>query len=463
MAPTVQTPLHEAISERVRQRFMNVSNAAVPFRRAGSYASTRCLEWALVCALLVACSAPQEREPLSPPSPGPLGWEVPPLFSAAGLLTPDWLKGPHHSVQDELVNDGAQHHFVVSSEFGTFPAVGMPMLRTRVIEIEAIAALKDVRLSEVFVDALSFQLLHPLRGLKMLLTEPRRVGTSVGGGLLEFLAMPGQFSKFEGSDREDSMTKSAIGFSYLKRKIAFQFGVDPYSSNPTLQDELNELTWIAFTADLAPQIGYLFMPASAVMWMTFSATRWTSYLDEQVRDYSANDLRALNRDKLLKMGISEEEIHQFFLNALYSPRHSTIITAALDELTSVDDREAFLVIAKEANSEELVLFYQHVVEMMRGYHVHIGAVDRLLVLPRVPALYTKNKTLVVMLPVDYLFWTSRVASVAQALTTHVPSRPRIAQRELWVAGNVSPRARQELESLGWTVYEQVSAKLNPES
>jgi hypothetical protein len=68
-----------------------------------------------------------------------------------------------------------------------------------------------------------------------------------------------------------------------------------------------------------------------------------------------------------------------------------------------------------------------------------------------------------MLPVDHLFWTSRVASVAQALTTHVPSRPRIAQRELWIAGNVSPRARQELESLGWAVYEQVSAKLNPES
>jgi hypothetical protein len=388
---------------------------------------------------------------------------VPPLFSAAGLLTPDWLKGFHHSVQDEAVNDGAQHHFVVSSEFGTFPAVGLPMLRTQVIEIEAIAALKDVRQSKVFADALTFQLLHPLQGAKILLTEPGRLGNSVGGGLLEFLAMPGQFSKFEGSNQEDSMTSSAIGFSYLKRKIAFQFGVDPYSSNPALQDELNELSWIAFTADLAPQIGYVFMPASAIMWMTFSATRWTSYLDEQVRDNSPDDLRAMDRAKLLNMGISEEDIHRFFLNGHYSPRHETIITAALDELTGVDDRQAFLAVAEEANSEELVLFYQHVVEMMRGYHVNIGAVDRLLVLPRVPALYTKSKRLVVMLPVDYLFWTSRVASVAQALTRHVPSRPRIVQRELWIAGNVSPRARQELELLEWTVYEQVSAKLHPES
>ena len=442
---------------------MDVSHASVPVRRAGFYASARCLEWALACALLIACSVPKEREPLPPPSPGPLGWEVPPLLSAAGLLTPDWRQGLHHSVQEEVVNDGVQHHFAVTSEFGTFPAVGMPMLRTRVIETEAIAALKDARQSQVFVDALNFQLLHPLQGLKILLTDPGRLGTSVGGGLLEFLAMPRQFSKFEGSEREESMTKSAIGFSYLKRKIAFQFGVDPYSSNPTLQDELNELTWIAFTADLAPQIGYLFMPGGAILWMTFSATRWTSYLDEQVRDHSASDLRALDRNKLLKMGISEKEIHQFFLNGLYSPRHSTIITTALDELTGVDGREAFLAVAEEANSEELVLFYQHVVEMMRGYHVHIGAVDRLLVLPRIPALYTKDKTLVVMLPVDYLFWTSRVASVAQILTTHVSSRHRITRRELWIAGNVSPRARQELELLGWTVYEQVLAKLNPKS
>lgn len=429
-------------------------------RRSDSFA--HCLGWAFVYSLLVACSVTKEPDTLLPPlPPGPLGWEVPPPMSAQALLPQDWLKGPHHLVQDEVVNDGAQHHFLVSSDFGAFLATGTSMLRTRVIESEAIAALKDARQSEVFGDALKFQVLHPLRGVKMLLTDPGRVGSSVGGGLLEFLAMPGRFSKFEGSDQEDSVTKSTIGFSYLKRKLAFQFGVDPYSSNPVLQDELNELTWIAFTADLAPQFGYLFMPAGAILWMSFSATRWTSYLDEQVRDYSPSDLRALDRDKLQKMGVSEEDIHRFFLNALYSPRHTTIITTALDELTGVDDREAFLAVAREANSDELVLFYQQVAEMMRGYHLHVGAVDRLLALPRIPALYTKNHALVVMLPVDYLFWTSRVAMVAQALTAKMPSRPRIARRELWIAGNVSPRARQELETLGWTVYEQVSAKLNP--
>ena len=431
-------------------------------RRRRSDGLERCLGWVLVSVLLVACSVTKEREALPPPpAPGPLGWEVPPPLSAQALLPPEWLKGPHHLVQDDVENDGAQHHFVVTSDFGAFPATGSSMLRTRVMESEAIAALKDTRKSEVFAEALKFQLLHPLRGVKMLIMDPVRLGSSVAGGVLEFLAMPGRAIKLEWSDREDSVTKSTIGFSYLKRKLAFQFGVDPYSSNAVLQDELNELTWIAFTADLAPQFGYLFMPASAILWMSFSATRWTSYLDEQVRDYSPSDLRARDRDKFDKMGVSEEDIHRFFLNPLYSPRHSTIITTALDELTGVDDRAAFLAVASEANSEELVLFYEHVAEMMRGYHAHVGAVDRLLSMPRVPALYTKDRALVVMLPVDYLFWTSRVARVAQALTANVPSRPRVARRELWIAGNVSPRARQELEAMGWTVHAQVLAQLNP--
>ena len=150
---------------------------------------SRCVGWTLVCALLVACSVTKEPDPLpAPPQPGPLGWEVPPPMSAQALLPPDWLKGPHYLVQDEVVNDGAQHHFVVISDFGAFPATGTSMLRTRIVESEAIAALKDARGSEVFASALKFQVLHPFRGVKMLIMEPGRVGRSVGGGLLEFLA-----------------------------------------------------------------------------------------------------------------------------------------------------------------------------------------------------------------------------------------------------------------------------------
>ena len=54
-------------------------------------------------------------------------------------------------------------------------------------------------------------------------------------------------------------------------------------------------------------------------------------------------------------------------------------------------------------------------------------------------------------PVDYVSWTERVA--------HFADRPDIAgapTRRLWLAGKLSPRARQELTARKWAIEEGVS-------
>jgi hypothetical protein len=37
-----------------------------------------------------------------------------------------------------------------------------------------------------------------------------------------------------------------IGFSDTKRKMAIKLGVDPYSTNPVLQHELDGIAWASF-------------------------------------------------------------------------------------------------------------------------------------------------------------------------------------------------------------------------
>jgi len=418
----------------------------------------------ILAVFYLGCSETTEQFILpSPPNPGPRGWETPPLLSAQALLPPELRKGPHHEAQNGVVNDGAQNHFVITSEFGEFGqfhASSEPLVRVRVNEIEAIALIKEASRSKVFMDAAKYQATYPFKGMKLVFTEPAQAASHAGGALLEYLSFPGRTVKAEWSDAEDNWSKDMIGFSYLKRRLAFQFGVDPYSSNQILQDELNNLAWIAFIGDIGPQIGTYFIP-SGVISFAVTSSQWTTVLQEQVRDQSPGDLRAMNRARLAEIGISETDIHEFFRNPLYSPRHQTVISAALQDMDDVADRSKFLKDASEANSEEAVLFYQYVAEMMRGYHRHVGRADRLIALPKIPALYTTDRRLVVLLPVDHVFWTSRVAGVAAALTANVPRRPRVARREIWVAGNVSAHAREELESAGWAVREQVKARLFP--
>ena len=64
---------------------------------------------------------------------------------------------------------------------------------------------------------------------------------------------------------------------------------------------------------------------------------------------------------------------------------------------------------------------------------------------------TKTGGLLVPAPVDYAAWTERVARFA--------ARPDLAarDRQIWLTGRLSPRARQELARLKWATRESIAA------
>ena len=84
------------------------------------------------------------------PSAAPAG-EPPPRFTAAQLLTPAQLNGPHHVVAEKVDTEGYFHEFRIQSDFGTFDASGRTMLAVRLHEIEALAQLDEVSKTEVFL------------------------------------------------------------------------------------------------------------------------------------------------------------------------------------------------------------------------------------------------------------------------------------------------------------------------
>ena len=63
------------------------------------------------------------------------------------------------------------------------------------------------------------------------------------------------------------------------------------------------------------------------------------------------------------------------------------------------------------------------------------------------AAISGDGTMVVAGPVDYQIWQPGMEGDALS---------RYQQRQLWATGRVSPRARRELTSRGWTVKAEVS-------
>jgi hypothetical protein len=428
--------------------------------------AARWLSVSALAALLAGC-APFVVKPATPypepaTDPGPSGWETPPLFSAVQILPAPLLTGTHYALEDLVVNDGATHHFVITSEYGSFDAAGLAKLRIRLNEIRGIAAIRAARASTVYTEAAKQEALRPLAGLKQLVTRPVGALKGIGGGIMEFLSIPFRALRGEWTNpREDSVTEQLLGFSYQKRVIAYDLHLDPYSTNPVLQEELNNLAWVAFAGQLGPTLIYSLVPLGIQAQIALDIPLWTARLDEQVRDDSPGDLREKNRARLGAIGAEEGDIHEFFLNPYYSVTQNTRITAALEDMAGVPDRGPFVGVAADAESEELALFYEQVAEMMRAYYMAVGGVRRMVPFPRMAGLLNQDEELIVMLPVDYVFWTPATAGAMRTMTMHARLGAPGAVTTLWLTGRISPVARAEVEALGWKVLENVEERLAP--
>ena len=133
-------------------RGANAPGSPVRVARARAIIRGRCKPRRLVLAgvLCLAGLAAAASGPLGAAAPAD---EPPPTFSAAQLLTPAQIKGPHHTVASAVQTEGYFHEFRIQSEFGAFDAAGRSMLAVRLREIEALAQLEDVSKTEVFLKA----------------------------------------------------------------------------------------------------------------------------------------------------------------------------------------------------------------------------------------------------------------------------------------------------------------------
>ena len=57
-------------------------------------------------------------------------------------------------------------------------------------------------------------------------------------------------------------------------------------------------------------------------------------------------------------------------------------------------------------------------------------------------------------PLDYVSWTESVAGQVDRITKRAQTDFPKARRELWLTGQLSPRAAKEFEARGWTVREK---------
>lgn len=423
-----------------------------------------------LCALgllgVLACtsSAPVRTVPvlLAEDTDPAAGYEAPPVESAAQILPPELLRGPHHEVADEVVSDGFRRHYWIASPYGETEAVGDAMLRRRVAELRALAVLEEMSGTREFAEAAARGLASPFVATWNLIRHPVDSITGIPTGAWDQIQRIASLTGSERSELEDGSFRAFIGFEKRKRELAARLGVDPYSSNAMLQRELNRMAWVSFAGGL-PFALVPFTGAGEAGAPSLAVVASSDRLDDLLLHYSPEDLARFNRIELAVMGVPERVRDAFLAHPWYSPRHETVLVASLTALDPAPGRPDVVEAALSAASESDAFHWQRTAELLRAYHDAVAPMDRVVVLEGGgPAGHSAEGTLVVPLAADRVYWTRPAEEIARAAERALAATPEVATAELVVSGTLSPRARAGFEAHGLAVTERAFERLRVE-
>lgn len=388
----------------------------------------------------------------------PGGHEIPPVFQAAEVLKPEEMAGPHHRVRASAPSDGYLTHFTVDSDFGTFTCVGQRELETRLGEINAIARLVRVSKSDLFAKGLRQSVEAPVDAVKNIVEDPaeslrktpstlghffHKVGSSVGntarrvGDRIE----GGEGSAADAGRGIGNAARSAAGFDQAKLDCARQLGVDPYSDNARLQEEMEKVTWAFFAGGLPLRVGAAAVSGGASVALT--ATK-TIGLPAEIYDVTPAELALRDRNALAAMGAGEELVNRVLDNPVLtvSLRHG--IVSALARLPGGAGRLGMIEVAAGLEKRGQAVFLLQSLNMLGHRHANRPYAS-MSPYGRLPAAITADGGLEVAAPVDFVSWTAQVDEFA--------NRGDLGEvrKVLVLGGRVSEAAEAGFRRAGWMV------------
>jgi hypothetical protein len=353
----------------------------------------------------------------------PAAFETPVVLNATDLLPAEVLQGPAHRVREQVVTDGFQAHFEIDTDFGTFEAVGVPQIQRRIIEAEAIRKLVETSKGDLFAEGLKRSVTQPIDAVKNIAKDPvtsikrapktvghffSKVGASVGRGA-EKVKQSSEEGKSPDAGDIGNAAKNAAGFDKAKLDTGKQLGVDPYTDNARLQEEMNKVTWAFFAGGLPLRVG----AAVASAGIAVTATNMVG-VPEETYALTQAELALRDNRSLAAMGLKEGDIKDFQIQPNLSTTRRHRIVKALEALPGAAGRGRIILLANSCETTAQADFLVAALAMLAERQAS-GAVDYkdLHVFGRLPGATTASGTLEVPAPVDHVTWTEQVAGFAQ--------------------------------------------------
>ena len=407
-------------------------------------------------------------------------YETPPVLKASDFLDAKLLRGPDYEVEDKVVSDGVFNTYTIVSNFGTWKVQGTALAALRVHEVGAIAQLKNVDKIAVAAGGVAAGAVNVGKGTVAVVTHPVDTISGLGDGVARLFGRVGRSTSRTaeklGSDDPNAaepenlsnpadapkasqqstagkavegtgeLAKDIIGVNSAMRSWAKKLRVDPYTTNEVLHNELRDVA----SYDAGGRFAVNLAPGGVIL----TALSSTAAVNDLIWMKEPDELVTLNEKRLKDMGVKPEVSRAFRLNPKYNLTWQVRLVASLDAIGNVPGRADFVARAAGARVTADAQFY--VQSAMLAELFQKTQTPPTLIVPNLPGacITAGEERFACLYPLDYVAWTEGVAGHVDRITKRAQTDFPKARRELWLTGQLSPRAAKEFEARGWTVREK---------
>ena len=132
-------------------------------------------------------------------------YEVPAVLKASELAPAALLKGPFHTVDENVTLAGAQPNFTIRSPYGIWEARGQEMLAIRVSELPAFEQLAKVSKSDEFMKSAKTAAAAPVKAVGQFVESPLETTGNVLSGIGLIVSRVGRVAEKSATRVGDTM------------------------------------------------------------------------------------------------------------------------------------------------------------------------------------------------------------------------------------------------------------------
>jgi hypothetical protein len=370
--------------------------------------------------------------------------ETYPVINSNSILTSDYLSSAYHRVDSIDIKNGF-YHFIVESDIGNYNISSLALFKKRVNEIKTIsrAIVSYEQQDDEFSDELRSQLRVTGDSAFDILTSPFSTASNLAGQLTSNLN-----ATFEGADPfvakrstiRNYEPKDATTATH-KRNIAFQLGLDMYTSNMKVQSFLNTVANARSSGKVSAGVGL-----SNVITNQGNVSELDLKISYLIKNKTLAELNNYNVEVLSGARINSATIKAFIDNPIYSPSKKTIISTYISKLENVSRLDSLIKLILTAGDEVNAFLYVQICKMLLHYYDDVEKFTAFYNYKGQPAVITNSRRIIFFDPVDFFIWSEENQNIYKMSAEHAQK----SGYKGWgyvSSGSVSALASQSLSEL----------------